>query len=141
MYTVYVTYNFVVTLEIRFSILPKQTFHLVLLFHLIIGNSRCCDAPNLAGLRIRIRIRIRSYPDLFGRIRIRSRIRKIFTGSGSVSGSGSYRYFSNVKLYKQGQNILKIEVSHIFRWIFPFFHQKIIIIEISKEICLMWTKI
>jgi len=34
-------------------------------------------------------------PDLFGRIR--SRIRKIFTGAGS----GSYRYFGNVKLYKQ----------------------------------------
>ena len=44
-------------------------------------------------------------PVLFGRIRIR----KIFTGSGS------YRYFGNVKLYKQGKNILKIEVSHIFR--------------------------
>jgi len=44
-------------------------------------------------------------PDLFGGIWIR----KIFTGSGS------YRYFDNVKLYKQGKNILKIEVSHIFR--------------------------
>ena len=56
-----------------------------------------------AGLRIRIRIQ--SDPDLFGRIRIW----KIFTGSGS------YRYFGYVKLYKQGKNILKIEVSHIFR--------------------------
>ena len=46
-------------------------------------------------------------PDLFGRIG------KIFTGS--LSGSGSYRYFDNVKLYKQGSNILKIEVLHIFR--------------------------
>jgi len=42
-------------------------------------------------------------PDLFGRIR------KIF------NGSGSYRYFGNVKLYKQRKNILKIEVLHIFR--------------------------
>ena len=41
-------------------------------------------------------------PDLLGRIR------KIFTGSGS------YRYFGNVKLYKQGKNILKIELLHIF---------------------------
>ena len=48
-------------------------------------------------------------PDLFGQ----SWIRKIFTGS--VSGSGSYWYFGNVKLYKQGKNILKIEVLHIFR--------------------------
>ena len=78
------------------------------------------------GLRIRIRIRIWSDPDLFGRIR--SRIRKIFTGSGS------YRYFDNVKLNKQGINILKIEVLHIFRWIFPFFQIKIIIIQISEEI-------
>ena len=45
-----------------------------------------------AGLRIRIRIQIRSDPDLFGGIR------KIFPGSGSVSGSGSYRYFGNLKL-------------------------------------------
>ena len=42
-------------------------------------------------------------PDLFGRIR------KIFTGSGS------YRYFGNVKFYKQGQIFLKIEVLHISR--------------------------
>ena len=53
------------------------------------------------GLRIRIWIQLDS--DLFGRIR--SRIRKMFT----------YRYFGNVKLYKQGKNILKIEVLHIFR--------------------------
>ena len=46
-------------------------------------------------------------PDLFGRIRIR--IGKIFTGSGS------YWYFGNVKLYKQGKNMLKTEVLHIFR--------------------------
>ena len=76
-----------------------------------------------------LRIRIRSDPNLLGRIRI------IFTGSvsGSVSGSGSgsYRYFGNVKLYKQGKNILKIEISHIFRWIFQFFQLKIIIIQIS----------
>jgi len=39
--------------------------------------------------------------DLFGMILIRSRLRKIFTGSGS----GSYRFFVNVKLYKQGKNI------------------------------------
>ena len=39
-------------------------------------------------------------PGLFGRIR------KFFTGSVS----GSYRYFGNVKLYKPGKNILKIEV-------------------------------
>ena len=45
-------------------------------------------------------------PDLIGRIR---RSRKIFTGSGS------YRCFGNVKLYKQEKNILKIEVLHIFR--------------------------
>ena len=48
-------------------------------------------------------------PDLFGRIRIR----KIFAGSGSISGS--YRYLGNVKFYKQGKNIFKIEVLHIFR--------------------------
>ena len=47
-------------------------------------------------------------PDLFGQIRSR----KIFTGSGS------YRYFGNVKLFKQGKNILKIELLHIFRWFF-----------------------
>ena len=73
-------------------------------------------------------------PDLFGRIRIR----KIFTGT--VSGSGSYQYFGNVKLYKQGKNIFKKEVLHIFRWIFPFFQIKIIIIQISEIICLMWKK-
>ena len=44
-------------------------------------------------------------PDLFGRIRIWN----IFTGSGS------YRYFGNVKLYKQGKNILKIVGLHICR--------------------------
>ena len=38
-------------------------------------------------------------PDNFHRIRIRI----IFTGS--VSGSGSYRYFGNVKLYKQGKKL------------------------------------
>jgi len=43
-------------------------------------------------------------PNLFGRIQIW----EIFNGSG-------YRYFGNVKLYKQGKNILKIEVLHIFR--------------------------
>ena len=43
--------------------------------------------------------------DIFGLIRIR----KIFTGSGS------YQYFGNVKLYKQGQNIFKIELLHSFR--------------------------
>jgi len=46
-------------------------------------------------------------PDLFGMIRIQ--VWKIFTGSGSN------RYFGNVKFYKQGKNILKIEVLHIFR--------------------------
>ena len=56
------------------------------------------------------------------------------------TGSGSYRYFGNKKLYKQGKNILKIEVLHIFRWIFPFFMIKIIIIQISEEICLTWKK-
>ena len=54
-------------------------------------------------------------PELFGR----SRIRKIFTGSGS------YRYFGYVKLYKQGKNVFKIELLHIFKWIFPFFQIKI----------------
>ena len=54
--------------------------------------------------------------------------------------SGSYRYFGNVKLYKQGKNILKIELLHIFRWIFPFFQKKIIIIQISEEIWLKWKK-
>ena len=54
-------------------------------------------------------------------------------------GSGSYRYFRNVKLYKQGKNILKKERLHIFRWIFPFLQTKIIIIQISEEICL-WKK-
>ena len=34
---------------------------------------------------------------------------------GARSGSGSYRYFDYVKLYKQGKNIFKIEVLHIFR--------------------------
>ena len=82
--------------------------------------------PAKAGLRIRIRIR--SDPDLFGRIRI------------ILTGSGSYRYFDNVKLYKQGKTILKIEVLKIFRWIFPFFQIKIIIIQIKEEICLMWNK-
>ena len=42
-------------------------------------------------------------PDLFGRIR------KMFTESSSC------RYFGTVKLYKQGENILKIELLHIFR--------------------------
>jgi len=51
-------------------------------------------------------------------------------------GSGSYRFFGNVKLYKQGKNILKIEVLHIFRWIFPFFQIKIII-QISEETWLL----
>ena len=51
--------------------------------------------------------------------------------------SGSYRYSGNVKLYKQGKNILKIEVLHIFRRIFPFFQIKIIIIQISEEVCVM----
>ena len=60
---------------------------------------------------LRIRIRIRSDLNLFSRIR--SRIRKIFTGS--VLGSGSYRYFGYVKLNKQGKNILKIQLIHIFR--------------------------
>ena len=77
-----------------------------------------------------IRIWIRSDSDLFGRIRSR----KIFTGSGSVSGS--YRYFGNVKLYKQGI----IEVLDIFSWIFTFFQIKIIIIQISEEIWLMVKK-
>ena len=54
--------------------------------------------------------------------------------------SGSYRYFGNIKLNQQGKNILKIEVLHIFRWIFPFFQIKIIMIQISEEICLMWKK-
>jgi len=31
------------------------------------------------------------------------------------TGSGSYRYFGFVKLYKQGKNIFKIELLHIFR--------------------------
>ena len=63
-------------------------------------------------------------------------VRKIF------SGSGSYRYFGNVKLYKQGKNkkYFKKEVLHIFRWIFPFFQIKIIIVQTSEEICLMWKK-
>ena len=60
--------------------------------------------------------------------------------SGSESGSGSYRCFGNVKLYKQGKIFLKIEALHIFRWVFPFFQIKIIIILISKEICLIWKK-
>ena len=64
--------------------------------------------------------------------------RMIFTGS--ESGSGSYRYFGYVRLYKQGKNISKIERLHIFRWIFPFFQIKIIIIQISEEIWLMWKK-
>ena len=38
-------------------------------------------------------------------------IRTIFTGSVF----GSYRHFGYVKLYKQGKNILKIELLHIFR--------------------------
>jgi len=72
-------------------------------------------------------------PALFGRIRIR----KIFTGSGSESGSYRYRYFGNIKLYEQGKII---EVLHIFKWIFQFFQIKIIIIQISEEIlvCLNW---
>ena len=53
-------------------------------------------------------------PDLFARIQIR----KILTGSVS------YRYFGNVKLYKQGKNMLKIEVIHIFRSIFCIFPEK-----------------
>ena len=44
-------------------------------------------------------------PELFGQIR------KIFTGTGS----GSYRYFGNLKLYKQGKNILKIELLRILK--------------------------
>ena len=43
--------------------------------------------------------------DLFGQIQIW----KIFTRSGS------YRYFGNVKLFKQGKSILKVEVLHVFR--------------------------
>ena len=73
-------------------------------------------------------LRIRSDPDLF------CRIRKI------VTGSGSYRYFGNVKLHKQGENVLKIRLKHIFRWICPHFQIKIIIIQISEEICLMCKK-
>ena len=69
-------------------------------------------------------------PDLFGRIRIR----KIFTGSWSIS----YWYFGYVQLYKQGKNIWKITLLHIFRWIFTFFQIKLIIIQISEEIWLMW---
>ena len=38
-------------------------------------------------------------------------------------------------------NILKIEVLHIFRCIFPFFKKKIIIIQISEEIRLMWKNL
>jgi len=44
-------------------------------------------------------------------------------------------FIANVNLYKQGKNILKTEVLHIFRWIFPFFKIKIIIIQIPEEIC------
>ena len=58
------------------QLVPRQKVHIV------------------AGLRIRIRIR--SDPDLFGRIR------KIFTGSGS------YRYFGNVKLCIQEKKYFKI---------------------------------
>jgi len=78
-------------------------------------------------LTIQAGFRIRSDSDLFGRIR------KIFTGSVS----GSYRYFGYVKLYKKGKNILKIELLHIFRSIFPVFQIKIFIIQISEEICFM----
>ena len=55
------------------------------------------------------------------------------------TGFGSYQYFGFVKLYKQGKNIFKIELLHIFKWIFPFFQIKKLIIQISEEIiCLMW---
>ena len=57
-------------------------------------------------------------PDLFGWIRI------IFTRFGSVSGSGSYRYFGNVKLNKQGKNILKIEFFTHFQLNFSIFSDK-----------------
>ena len=40
------------------------------------------------------------------------------------SGSGSYQYFGNVKLNKHGKSILKIELLHIFRWLFPFLQLK-----------------
>ena len=56
-------------------------------------------------------LRIRSDPDLFGRIR------KIFAGSGSC------RYFGKVKLYKQRKNILNRGFTH-FKENFSIFSDK-----------------
>ena len=57
------------------------------------------------------------------------------SGAKKISpGSGSYRYFGYVKLYKQEKGILKTELLHIFRGIFPFFQVKIINIKISEKI-------
>ena len=48
-------------------------------------------------------------PDPNPDLNLFGRIREIF------AGSESYRYFGNVKLYKQGKNILKIGVLYLFR--------------------------
>ena len=56
-------------------------------------------------------IRIRADPGLSGRIRIR----KILTGSGS------YRYFGNVMLYKQGKKYFKNRVFKHFQVNFSIF--------------------
>ena len=52
-------------------------------------------------------------------VRAGLRIRKIFTGSGS------YRYFGNVKMYKQGKNVLKQSFYTFSGEFFPFFQIKI----------------
>ena len=55
--------------------------------------------------------------------------------------------FGYVKLYKQGKNILKVELFHIFRWIFSIFSGKknhhsnirINLIDVKKKLMLELT--
>ena len=64
------------------------------------------------------------------------RIRTFLVGSGKFSPDPDPIgiYFGYVKVFKQGKNILNIELLHIFRSIFPVFQIKIFIIQISEEI-------